>query len=118
MRAEVVERLRIMEEGGMISHGIVTFCTRAAETILREKPDVEADKFNMLITHLALAGNRMEKEDETEMAISREVLDGVKQEQVYTQACRMSLKILEYTTLKFTKSETDLLTVHLCNILM
>lgn len=118
MRAEVIERLKIMEEGGMISREVVMFCTRAAELILREKPDAEADKLNMLITHLALAGNRMEKKDETEMAISREVLDGVKREKVYTRACVMSRRILTYTKLEFAEPETELLTVHLCNILM
>ncbi len=52
------------------------------------------------------------------MQISQEVLDTVKEERVYPQACGISRKILECTTLKFTQAETDFLTVHLCNILM
>ena len=97
--AEVKERLKIMEDAGMISCGVSEFCMMAAGLILAEHPGADSDKLNMLITHLALAGERMEKGDTGEMQISQE-------------------KILECTTLKFTQAETDFLTVHLCNILM
>lgn len=116
--AEVKERLKIMEDAGMISCGVSEFCMMAAGLILAEHPGADSDKLNMLITHLALAGERMKKGDTGEMQISQEVLDTVKEERVYPQACGISRKILECTTLKFTQAETDFLTVHLCNILM
>ena len=116
--AEVKERLKIMEDAGMISCGVSEFCMMAAGLILAEHPGADSDKLNMLITHLALAGERMEKGDTGEMQISQEDLDTVKEERVYPQACGISRKILECTTLKFTQAETDFLTVHLCNILM
>ena len=61
--AEVKERLKIMEDAGMISCGVSEFCMMAAGLILAEHPGADSDKLNMLITHLALAGERMEKGD-------------------------------------------------------
>ena len=115
---ELMERLKILEESGMISSRVSAFCMDAAEIILGEKEDADGEKLSMLITHLALAGDRMEKEDDREMEISPEVLEGVRQEAVYPRALCVSQQILKGTALKFTQTEADFLTVHLCNILM
>ena len=56
--AEVKERLKIMEDAGMISCGVSEFCMMAAGLILAEHPGADSDKLNMLITHLALAGGK------------------------------------------------------------
>ena len=76
---ELMERLKILEESGMISSRVSAFCMDAAEIILGEKEDADGEKLSMLITHLAMAGDRMEKEDDREMEISPEVLEGVRQ---------------------------------------
>ena len=115
---KLMERLKIFEESGMISSRVSAFCMDAAEIILKEKEDVDQEKLSMLITHLAMAGDRMEKADEKEMEISPEILAEIKRELVYPRALRISQQILKGTELKFTQTEADFLTVHLCNVLM
>lgn len=53
---ELMERLKILEESGMISSRVSAFCMDAAEIILGEKEDADGEKLSMLITHLAMAG--------------------------------------------------------------
>ena len=51
-RKSVTERLKIMENAGMISEKVAVFCTSAAGMILKEKGDADEEKLNMFITHL------------------------------------------------------------------
>ena len=44
--AEVKERLKIMEDAGMISCGVSEFCMMAAGLILAEHPGADSDKLN------------------------------------------------------------------------
>ena len=50
-RKSVTERLKIMENAGMISEKVAVFCTSAAGMILKEKGDADEEKLNMFITH-------------------------------------------------------------------
>lgn len=117
-RKSVTERLKIMENAGMISEKVAVFCTNAAGMILKEKGDADEEKLNMFITHLAMAADRMEKGNDNEIQISPDILEEVKKEEVYKCACSVQQQILQLTELEFTQTETDFLTVHICNVLM
>ncbi len=118
LREMVEERLDLMLQADMISEGTRAFCRKAAEILLAEQKDSDVEKLNMFITHLAMASDRMERGEMGETAIGEETFEAVKREPCFELAVRLGARILKVAPWAFTETETDFLTIHLCNLFM
>lgn len=115
VREELFERLRILEDGGLISTAVTTDCRKVMELVLAEKADVDGERFGMFVTHLAMAMQRI-RNGEEEMPIDRQILETVKLDAVYPKAEAFSEKVSGVCNVEFTQTELDFLKVHLCNL--
>lgn len=117
MRKTVEERLDLMLQAEMISRHTAAFCAKAADILLEAHEDRDGEKFNMFITHLAMASDRMEQGETGETAIDAGIFQAVEKEGCFHEAVRLRDKILEAAPAEFTGTEADFLTIHLCNLL-
>ncbi len=118
LRERIGERLSLMLQAKMISERTAAFCTAAVGILLEEHPDSDEDRLNMLITHLAMAADRMEKGAAGETAIGEEIFEAVKREACFEEALCLGDRILKDAPVEFTGTERDFLTIHLCHLLM
>lgn len=116
MKTELFERIWILQVNGVISEKVADYTRSIVERILSEVPEVEQEKLEMFITHLAMAGKRAEEGTE-ENPIDEAVLQVVKEEEAYEKAVMLRDQFLSMTDINFPKTEQDFLSVHLCNLL-
>lgn len=116
MKTEMYERIQILQVNGVISEKVADYTKSVVDRILSEVPEVEREKFEMFITHLAMAGKRAEEGTE-ENPIDEAVLQGMKEEEAYEKAVMLRDEFLAMTDIKFPETEQDFLSVHLCNFL-
>lgn len=116
MRTQLMERIQILRGADMIAPSIAEFCEKTVDYILEEKPDADEERFGMLITHLAMGTQRLLDQQE-ENPVDKEILAAVKQEPVFAEAERMAEAIMIMSEISFSKTESDFLKIHLCNLL-
>lgn len=116
MKTELFERIWILQVNGVIGEKVADYTRSIVERILSEVPEVEQEKLEMFITHLAMAGKRAEEGTE-ENPIDEAVLQVVKEEEAYEKAVMLRDQFLSMTDINFPKTEQDFLSVHLCNLL-
>lgn len=116
MKTEMYERIQILQVNGVISDKVADYTKSVVDRILLEVPEVEQEKLEMFITHLAMAGKRAEEGTE-ENPMDEAILQGMKEEEAYEQAVVLRDQFLSMTDIKFPKTEQDFLSVHLCNLL-
>lgn len=108
--------IEILEKGGVISQKVALFSKKVTEIMLQELEHPEQDKMEMFITHLAMAGKRMEEGTE-ENPMDEDLLESIKEEPDYEKAFKLLERLLGETDLRFSKTEQDFLSVHICNLL-
>lgn len=118
LKKETEMRLELMIQAGMISERTRAFCMKAAQLLLEEQKHCDGDKLNMLITHLAMAADRMEKDNAEENAVAAEIFEEVRREECFQRAVSLVDRILKDAPAPFTGTERDFITIHLCNLLM
>lgn len=116
MKAQLIERIKILKGADMITPSVAEFCFKAVDYILEAKPDADEERFGMLITHLAMGAQRLVAQME-ENPVDENILAAVKQEPVFAEAERMAEAIISMGGFVFSKTESDFLKIHLCNLL-
>ncbi len=116
MKTEMYERIQILQVNGVISEKVADYTRSIVDRILLEVPEVEQEKLEMFITHLAMAGKRAEEGTE-ENPIDEAILQGMEEEEAYEHAVVLRDQFLSMTDINFPKTEKDFLSVHLCNLL-
>lgn len=116
MRAELMERIQILKGADMITAAVADFCEQTVDYILDLKPDADAERFGMLITHLAMGTQRLVSGQE-EHPVDPEILSAVRQEAQFIEAETMAEAIIGMSGITFTATEADFLKIHLCNLL-
>ena len=116
MKEQLLERIGILLQAEMIDKTVAEFCENAIDSILEFNPSADEEKFGMLITHLAMGTQRLIKNHE-EAPVDHAVLDGVKQEPCFLEAARLADFIIQKSPIPFTKTESDFLKIHLCNLM-
>lgn len=115
LQDELNQRLKILEEGGLISSEVTACCKEVINMVLEEKEDVDEEKMSMFVTHLAMALQRvLNKQDEN--PVDEGILETIKTEPVYPKAAEFSKRMLEICIVEFPQTEKDFLKVHLCNL--
>lgn len=109
-------RVSILEENLVISEKVARYSREVTDYLVVQLPHVSQEKLEMFITHLAMAGKRVEEKTE-ENPMGQEVLEAVKREGVYPIAVRLRDRILAMTDLVFPVTEREFISVHLCNLL-
>lgn len=117
MQKELYERVRILEDNGIISRKVACYSYEAADFMLSQVPRASQEKLEMFITHLAMAGKRAE-EGTKENPIDKAVLEAVEKETVYQLAVTIRDSLLSMTDIAFPETERNFLSVHLCNLLL
>ena len=116
MKEQLIERINILEGAGMIIPEVADFCLKAVDYILEAKPDADEEDFGMLITHLAMGTQRLIERKE-ENPVDENILAAIQLEPVFEEAERMAKVIIKMSGLIFSKTESDFLKIHLCNLL-
>ena len=116
MKEQLIERIQILKGADMITLSVAEFCVKAVDYILEAKPDADGERFGMLITHLAMGTQRLIAQTEAN-PVDENILATVKQERVFAEAERMAEAIISMSGIVFSKTESDFLKIHLCNLL-
>lgn len=116
MKEQLIERLQILKDANLIIPSVAEFCLKAVDYILEVKPDADAERLGMLITHLAMGTQRLVAQTE-EYPVDENILLEVKQEPTFAEAERMAEAIISMSGFIFSKTESDFLKIHLCNLL-
>ncbi len=116
MKGTMYERIRILQSNGVISEKVADYSRDIVDLILSELPDVDQDKLEMFITHLAMAAMRAET-GIAENPIDEALLEEIKEEEAYPKAIALRDRLLVMTDIPFPETEKDFLSVHLCNLL-
>ena len=116
MKEQLIERIQILKGADMITLSVAEFCVKVVDYILEAKPDADGERFGMLITHLAMGTQRLIAQTEAN-PVDENILATVKREHVFAEAERMAEAIISMSGIFFSKTESDFLKIHLCNLL-
>ena len=116
MTLEMETRLKILEDNKLISSDVAGSCRRVASLLEKRIIPLNNEKFEMFMTHLAMAMQR-NIEGKEEKPLGKEVLEAVKGEKVYLEASELSEEVLRLCVVCFSETEKEFLRVHLCNLL-
>lgn len=116
MRAQVFERIQILLSADLIDPEVADFCRRAVDIILGVKPDADEERFEMLITHLAMGTQRVLNKQE-EHPVDAGILDAVKKGPAYEEAEKLAEALIAISGISFSQTESDFLKIHLCNVI-
>lgn len=117
MTLEMETRLKILEDNKLISSDVAGSCRKVASLLEKRIIPLNNEKFEMFMTHLAMAMQRIVDKKE-ENPIGEEVLNAVKSEPVYPEAVKLAEQVGSLFPEKITETEQGFLEVHLCNLLM
>lgn len=115
LKEELYERIKILQDSGLVVPKVARFCENAVNMVLEERPDADGEKFAMFITHLAMGTQRVIDKKE-ENPLQPEVVEALKEESGYEKSCLFSQKILGTIDVEFPQTEKDYLKIHLCNL--
>lgn len=109
------QRIDILQNGAVITERVAADSRNTIRLLLERKPDVDADRAVMFITHLAMAGQRSE-EGKEEKALDKQIIEAVSREPAYPAALEFLEIMMQHTKLKFSDTEREFLAVHLCSL--
>ena len=112
---ELYQRLEILEGAGLIEKRVAEQTEKIIRLIYSGKPEVDAEKMEIFVTHIAMAMQRI-LNGQKEEPLSEAVLKELQEEASYENAKSLAQKVYETVNIEFPMVEQEYLIVHLCNL--
>lgn len=118
MEKNLYKRLAILQDANLIDDEVAVFCKQVITFFSQKQWVWKQDNYEMFITHLAMAASR-EKQNKPEMIDNSIVLEAIKceEEQKYRIGLEILDNILTLTKIQFSRSEKDMILIHICSML-
>ena len=110
------QRIEILKSGGVITQQTADFVNAVIDLIQRDYPRVDADHAAMFTTHLAMAVERIKKNEIVD-ALDSELFEEVQCCPEYPMAVEFRDKMLAFCPVAFPESEAQFILMHICNML-
>lgn len=110
------QRIQILQMGGVIGGDVAQFMDRVIDMMAAEYPQIDTDHATMFTTHLAMAVERIKKNDIVEMmddATWQEITECPE----YPLALEFRDKMLAFCPIEFPESEGKFILLHICSML-
>lgn len=115
MKDILVMRTDILHSSGIISEQVYSACMKTIDDLCAETDGLDEEKAGIFITHLAMALQRISK-NEIESPVGDAVAEELKKNAAYDQALRFLGLISEHAEFEIPESEKQYLMIHLCNL--
>ena len=112
---ELYQRLESLEGAGLIEKRVAEQTEKIIRLIYSGKPEVDAEKMEIFVTHIAMAMQRI-LNGQKEEPLSEAVLKELQEEASYENAKSLAQKVYETVNIEFPMVEQEYLIVHLCNL--
>jgi len=109
-------RIEILLGGGVISRTTADYALTSARILAHLHPEADAERAAGFITHLALAAERVLRQNAVE-PMTREAWQQVKNSPEYVAALRLWDKLEEISPVSFPASEREYLFLYMCMML-
>ena len=113
---EAKERIRILTEGQVISLKTGKYVCQVIDYLEASDLKTDQDKLNTMLTHLAMATQRLLEGKEAEMP-DEAVWKEVEEDSCYQEAEKLVKTIENLSFLTYPESERRYLLIHICNML-
>lgn len=113
---EAKERIQILTEGKVISLKTGEYVCQVIDCLEASGLKIDQDKLNTMLTHLAMATQRLAEGKEAEMP-DEAVWQEVEEDSCYQEAEELVQTIEKLSFLSYPESERRYLLIHICNML-
>lgn len=110
------QRIQILQMGGVIGEDVAQFMNQVIDMMAADYPQITMDPATMFTTHLAMALERIKKGEIVD-ALDDEIYAEVTGCPEYPMALEFREKMLSFCPITFPESETQFITMHICNML-
>lgn len=114
--SEAKERIQILTEGKVISLKTGEYVCSVIDCLEASGLKTDQDKLNTMLTHLAMATQRLAEGKEAEMP-DEAVWQEVEEDSCYPEAEELAKTIEKLSFLSYPESERRYLLIHICNML-
>ncbi len=109
-------RLSILYENSIIDRDIYLQCIKLHKGLMREKSLVDLDAYPVAMTHLAMALQRITKDNSTQ-PMDRDILIQIQQDRQFSEVIQLTNLVLEEIKLDLPDSELEFLWLHFLTVL-
>ena len=110
------QRIEILRMGGVIAEHVSEFMNKVIDMMASDYPQIGMDPAAMFTTHLAMAVERIKKNEIVD-ALDSELFEEVQCCPEYPMAVEFRDKMLAFCPVAFPESEAQFILMHICNML-